>query len=164
MRQNSDVLWDALDVSELVDRQRIAAYGVAVRDGCILLARASSSSDFPGAWSLPGGGVDHGEHPQQTVVREFLEETGLVVSVDGGCAVFSDVMDIASKGTRLHHVRLCYPVTVTDGTLRNEFQGTTDLAQWVRFGEALDLNPIAPFVTAAIEAAAQGRPLAGGDC
>jgi 8-oxo-dGTP diphosphatase len=156
-------LWDAAAMSGLVDRQRVAAYGVAIRDGCILLARASRSSDFPGAWSLPGGGVDHGEHPQQSVIREFLEETGLIVSVDGEWAVFSDVADIASKGIRLHHVRLCYPVTVTGGTLRNEFQGTTDLAQWVRFGEALDLSPIAPFVTAAIEAAVQGRPLAGGD-
>ncbi len=144
----------------LVDRQRIAAYGVAVSDGCILLARASRSSDFPGAWSLPGGGVDHGEHPEHSVVREFLEETGLVVSVDGGCAVFSDVMDIPSKGIRLHHVRLCYLVSVVGGDLRNEPQGSTDLAEWVPFGEALDLNPIAPFVTVAIETAAQGRPLA----
>lgn len=158
----SDVLWDALDVSVRVDRQRIAAYGVAVSDDCILLTRASQSSDFPGAWSLPGGGVDHGEHPQQAVTREFLEETGLVVSVDAGCAVFSDVLDIESKGIRLHHVRLCYRVAVIGGTFRNEYQGSTDLARWVRFGEALDLNPIAPFVTAAIEAAAQGQPLAGG--
>ncbi len=155
------LLCEALAMSVRVDRQRVAAYGVAVRDGCILLARASRSSDFPGAWSLPGGGIDHGEHPQQAVTREFLEEAGLVVSIDGACAVFSDVMDIASKEIRLHHVRLCYPVTVAGGTLRNEFQGTTDLAQWVRFDEALDLNPIAPFVTAAIEAAAQGRPLTG---
>lgn len=157
------MLWDALNVSVLVNRQRIAAYGVAVKEGCILLARASGLSDFPGAWSMPGGGVDHGEHPQQAVAREFLEETGLSVSVDEGCAVFSDVMDIASKGIRLHHVRFCYPVTVTGGTLRNEPQGSTDLARWVRFGEALDLTPIAPFVTAAIEAAAQGRPLSGED-
>lgn len=147
-------------VSVLVDRQRIAAYGLALCDGGILLARASYLSDLPGRWSLPGGGVDHGEHPEQTVVREFLEETGLAVSIGGECAVFSDVMDIASKGIRLHHVRLCYPVTVTGGTLRNEFQGTTDLAQWVRPEDAIKLPPIASFVTAAIESAAQGRPLA----
>ena len=61
--------------------------------------------------------------------------------------------DIASKGIRLHHVRLCYRVTVLGGALRNEPQGSTDLARWVRFGEALDLNPIAPFVTAVIETA-----------
>lgn len=151
------MLWEALDVSELVDRQRLAAYGVAVRDGHILLARASRSSDFPGEWSLPGGGVDHGEHPEQAITREFLEETGLVVSVEGECEVFSDVRDIPSKGIRLHHVRLCYPVTVVAEVLRNEPQGSTDLARWVRFGDALELTAIAPFVTAAIEAAATER-------
>jgi len=114
-----------------VDRQRLAAYGLVVSEGRVLLTRASSSSDFPGAWSLPGGGVDHGEHPEQTVVREFLEETGLAVAVDGECAVFSDVMDIPHKGIRLHHVRLCYRVTVVGGTLRNEYHGTTDLVRWV---------------------------------
>lgn len=138
---------------ESVDRQRLAAYGVAVREGCILLARAGGSSDFPGAWSLPGGGVDHGEHPLQTVAREFLEETGLAVSVDEPCMVFSDVLEIPAKGIRLHHVRLCYPVTVTAGTLRNETTGSSDLAQWVPFDRALALVAIAPFVTFAIEEA-----------
>lgn len=140
-----------LDRPETVDRQRIAAYGVAVRDGCILLARAGASSDFPGAWSLPGGGVDQGEHPVHTVAREFQEETGLVVSVDGSCTVFSDVMEIPAKGVRLHHVRLCYPVTVTGGSLRSEREGSTDLAQWIPLGQALNLPAIAPFVTSAIE-------------
>ena len=111
-----------------------------------------------GSGRCPAGGVDHGEHPQQTVVREFLEETGLAVSVEGDCAVFSDVRDIPGKGIRLHHVRFCYQVSVVAGTLRNEPEGSTDLARWVEFDGALSLIPIAPFVTAAIEAAACGRP------
>lgn len=82
------------------------------------------------------------------------------MAISGPCAVFSDVRDIPSKGIRLHHVRFCYHVSVMGGTLRNEAVGSTDLTQWVVFGEALGLEPIAPFVTAAIEAAAQGRPIA----
>ena len=141
-------------MAELVDAQRLAAYGIAVDGGKILLARASSSSDFPGAWSLPGGGVDHGEHPSDTVEREFLEETGLHVQVDGrSCTVFSDEAEIVSKQIRLHSVRICYSVAVVGGDLRNETEGSTDMARWVDVHEARQLVAIGPFVTAAIERA-----------
>lgn len=150
--------WHTRDVDGLDDVQRLAAYGVAVDGGRILLARASSLSDFPGTWSLPGGGVDHGEHPVDTVVRELLEETGLAVRVDGGPAVFSDTLDIAARRLRLHSVRLCYPVTVLGGDLRDEPDGTTDVAAWFDLSEALDLPAIAPFVTATLRlAATSGR-------
>ncbi len=36
-------------------------------------------------WTLPGGGVERGEAPGETVVREVLEETGLTVEVEGLC-------------------------------------------------------------------------------
>lgn len=34
------------------------------------------------AWSLPGGYIKSGEHPQESLEREILEESGLVVSAD----------------------------------------------------------------------------------
>jgi 8-oxo-dGTP diphosphatase len=33
-------------------------------------------------WNLPGGGVESGELPTETVVRETREETGLEVAVE----------------------------------------------------------------------------------
>lgn len=41
--------------------------------GRVLLCRLS----YVDLWSLPGGGVDHGETPVEAVVREVKEETGL---------------------------------------------------------------------------------------
>lgn len=136
----------------LSERQRFAAYGVAVADGRILLARASDRSDFPGAWSLPGGGVDHGEHPRETVRREVLEETGLEVEVGDAAEVFSDVIELPGKGMRLHHVRLCYPVRVVGGRLRDEPAGTTDHAEWVDLARAATLPVIEGFVTETVAA------------
>ena len=55
-----------------IERQRIAAYGVCVdAQDKLLLARASSSLTIQGRWFLPGGGVDHGEHPADAVRMEI---------------------------------------------------------------------------------------------
>lgn len=50
-----------------------------VRDdqGLILMVQRAHEP-YRGLWSLPGGHVELGEHPSQTVVRELREETGLI--------------------------------------------------------------------------------------
>lgn len=45
----------------------------------LMLLRASNTSIEPGKWGLPGGHIDRGETPDSAVIREVLEETGLVV-------------------------------------------------------------------------------------
>ena len=48
-------------------------------EGGVLLARHTYRRDAP--WALPGGWVQRGEDPSNTIVREILEETGLTVEV-----------------------------------------------------------------------------------
>ena len=57
--------------------QRVAAYAVIIRDGQILLSKIAPHISADGLWTLPGGGLDHGEDPRDAVVREVHEETGL---------------------------------------------------------------------------------------
>jgi 8-oxo-dGTP diphosphatase len=126
-------------------RRRIAAYGVC-RDGAgrVLLVRASLRSDTPGVWSLPGGGIDHGEHPAEAVVREVAEETGLTVKVAGLHGVLSDVTEMPWRGVAVHHDRVVYDVVVSGGTLRDEADGTSDLVAW-RDGGDLTALPLMPY-------------------
>jgi len=42
------------------------------------------------AWSLPGGYLESGEHPRESLEREIKEESGLVVSVDESLKVRTD--------------------------------------------------------------------------
>jgi ADP-ribose pyrophosphatase YjhB (NUDIX family) len=112
--------------------RRIGAYGLLRdADGRVLLARGSSAAAFPGVWSLPGGGVEQGENPADTVVREVAEETGLTVRVTGLHAVTADVMELPGSGALEHTDRIIYAVEPVAGTLRDEARGTTDRAEWV---------------------------------
>lgn len=54
---------------------RPSVYGVAVKDGKIMLSKQYDGYDFP------GGGVDLGETLQEALVREYKEETGFDISV-----------------------------------------------------------------------------------
>jgi 8-oxo-dGTP diphosphatase len=59
----------------------VAAVGaIAVVDGALLLIRRGQAPSR-GRWSLPGGRVETGETVEEAVVREVMEETGLVVEV-----------------------------------------------------------------------------------
>lgn len=115
--------------------QRVAAYGV-VHDsaGRVLLARLTDRTAHPGWWTLPGGGIDHGEHPEAAVVREVREETGLRVEVRDLLGVDS-VRRSFEEGSRrdFHAIRIVYRAAVEDESvpLVHEKDGTTDLARWV---------------------------------
>jgi 8-oxo-dGTP diphosphatase len=123
----------------------VAAYGVLTRSGQILLVQASSRSDAPDTWWLPGGGVDFGEHPRECVVREFLEETGLNVTCGELLDVVSDVTDWPHVRESVHTLRLLYGVAHVDGVLRAETDGTTDAVAWHPLEDASRL-PLIPFV------------------
>lgn len=62
----------------LTYRRRATAFGLVERDGRLACVRVERKG---GAYfDLPGGALDGGESEAQALAREFLEETGLVVS------------------------------------------------------------------------------------
>jgi len=82
-----------------------------------------------GMWTLPGGKVEFGEHPDSTVVREVLEETGLKISQQGVLSVNSELFHFTDA--RMHAIRLIYRVKIEGGTtLTYEKGGTTDICEW----------------------------------
>jgi 8-oxo-dGTP diphosphatase len=131
-------------------RQRIAAYGV-VRDAedRLLLARAAPFLTLKGRWFLPGGGVQHGEDPVDSLRREVEEESGLKVTVGPLLDVLSDVRTLPD-GVSLHTVRLIYRVESWEGTLRPEADGTTDAVGWFGPDELASL-PLAHYVETVVQ-------------
>ncbi len=105
--------------------QRVAAYALAVRDGAagpeVLLTRNSPRGPHPGWWTLPGGGIDHGEEARQALVREVREETGLDCTpgevLDVGSTHFEGT---APSGRRedFHALQVVFDATVSAGEPR----------------------------------------------
>lgn len=62
---------------------RIAVRGLVYNDAgqILLLRRSRPARGEMGYWELPGGGLDHGESPQQALSREVMEETRLQVVI-----------------------------------------------------------------------------------
>ncbi|WP_136709165.1 NUDIX hydrolase [Agromyces sp. H66] len=110
---------------------RIAAYGVIIRDGQILLAHWNEHGRS--GWTLPGGGVDGAEHPVQAAAREILEETGYEASIDRLLGIDTMVVPAAKRHTGrvpLYAMRIVYRASVVSGELRNEIGGSSDEARW----------------------------------
>ena len=115
--------------------QRVAAYAVVRRAGEVLLTRLSSRAAHPGRWTLPGGGVDHGEHPSVALEREVEEECGLPCEVTGLIGVHDTHFFGNAPSGRIedyHGVHLLFSATVGDGEpYVHEVDGTTDAVAWV---------------------------------
>lgn len=52
-------------------------------DGRILAARRSENMSMPLKWEFPGGKVEKGERPEDTIVREIKEELDMEIEVVG---------------------------------------------------------------------------------
>lgn len=52
-----------------------------LKDSHILINRRSDEAHMGGLWEFPGGKREAGESPEQAVIRECYEETGLQIKV-----------------------------------------------------------------------------------
>jgi 8-oxo-dGTP diphosphatase len=114
--------------------QRVAAYNVCLDDASrLLMCRLSDITERPGWWTLPGGGICFGEHPEAGALRELEEETGFAGRIVQLLAV--DSLRRPAPGpdgseADYHSVRIVYRTEITGGQLRHETHESTDRAQW----------------------------------
>ncbi len=113
-------------------------YGVAIDADQVLLVRAASTTRSPGAWWLPGGGIEYLEAPLDALHREVFEETGMTVVERELVDVMSDTYPFPDRLVG-HFLRIIYKVRV-EGELRHETEGSSDLAQWWPLAELDSLN------------------------
>ena len=80
------------------------AIGIVLsRNREVLLAKRG---DLP-IWVLPGGGIEEGESPQEALIREVKEETGIDIAIQRQCAYYSPINNLAAPTS----VFLCTPLS-----------------------------------------------------
>ncbi|MFC6356305.1 NUDIX hydrolase [Luethyella okanaganae] len=123
---------------------RVAAYGVIIREGQILLSHWNENGR--NGWTLPGGGIEDGEHPAETAVREIFEETGYLASIDRLLGIDSHVVTarrrLAGDTRPLHALRVVYRASVVSGELTHEVGGSSDEARWVDLADVAELKTV----------------------
>ena len=60
----------------------VAACALVDADGRVLLTERPAGKSMAGLWEFPGGKIEAGERPEQTLIRELKEELGIVVRED----------------------------------------------------------------------------------
>jgi 8-oxo-dGTP diphosphatase len=93
------------------NRVRVRVCGICVQEDKILLIHHKGIGKKGSLWAPPGGGLDFGESAEQTLMREYKEETGLEVSVKEFLFV-NEYFDAP-----LHAIELFFRIEITGGIL-----------------------------------------------
>jgi 8-oxo-dGTP diphosphatase len=57
----------------------VAACALIDSDGRVLIAQRPEGKTMAGLWEFPGGKIEAGERPEETVIREMREELGVAI-------------------------------------------------------------------------------------
>ncbi len=129
-----------------VKSTHIGSYGVIKENEKILLIKKARGG-YKGKLDLPGGGIEFFETPEEALIREIKEETGLDV-------INFKILDAISKNFKwqmtekiiedLHHLGILYHVKAK-GKIKSEPDGLDSLgAKWYKIN-SLKKEELTPF-------------------
>jgi len=76
-RQRIKPYWEAHILGGAID----VVAAILIKDHKVLIAQRATDDPLAGFWEFPGGKIEEGESPEQSLVREMQEEFCIVVEV-----------------------------------------------------------------------------------
>jgi 8-oxo-dGTP diphosphatase len=84
----------------------LVSAGIIYRHDRVLVGQRRKGGRHSLKWEFPGGKVEHGESPQQALVRELWEELHIRATVGGELARYQHTY---SSGSRVHLIFFAVP-------------------------------------------------------
>lgn len=129
-------------MSSKIKISRHGAYGIVMQDSEILFT-LKKSGPYKGLWGLPGGAIEFGETPEETLKRELLEETALAAAQLELLSIATAIGEYNDHGEsyQFHHIGIIYKVSSITlmPNLVPEEEG-----RWVRLKD-IKHNELTPF-------------------
>lgn len=108
--------------------QKIAVGGLLVKNNKVLVVRRSFAEKYlTGYYELPGGKIDFGDSPKESLEREFMEEVNLKVNPLCPYRVFTYISDSGNR----HTVELVYRVKLDDDVENIKLSEEHDDFKWI---------------------------------
>lgn len=107
-------------IQKFGNKLRVRACGILIEENSILLARHKSIGENGVLWAPPGGGMLFGESAEETVRREFREETGLEVKIERYLFAHEFLKP------PLHAIELFFEVSRQQGNLKTGYDPEMD--------------------------------------
>ncbi|NQZ75772.1 MAG: NUDIX hydrolase [Ekhidna sp.] len=103
------------DQSPFEGKVRVRACGILKKENSILFAKHNGIGTGGHLWSPPGGGVNFGDSIEQTIIKEFKEETNLKVEVGSFLFANEHIDD------KHHAIELFFQVNIIEGDIKLGF-------------------------------------------
>mgnify|MGYP000346675107 CR=1 FL=1 len=139
--------------------RHLGIYGVCIRNGKLLVIH-KNGGPYTNRFDLPGGSIEPKESILETVIREFIEETGVKVQIKQNIGVKDFIVPwkrAKFEHTHCHHIAIFYEVIYISGDVKDSLNIDDSMgAEWMDV-EQINTNNSSPLVMAAIEWMKMGK-------
>lgn len=128
------------------ETRHLGVYGVIIENEKILLVKKARGA-YTGKLDLPGGSIEYGEKPIETLRRELMEETNCEIKniklIDANSAVVNWLHHEEMES--MHHIGIIYEAEVINRDIKLDADGQDSLgACWYDIKELSkeDISPL----------------------
>lgn len=106
-----------------MEYKHLGVYGLVIKGEEVLLIK-KAVGPYKDKLDLPGGTVNFGERPNETLIREFNEETGLLITDYSLYDVDSVLFEYNDNGNNImvHHMGIFYKIGEYENDIKEDIQ------------------------------------------